>query len=234
DVVEGMLELTPVAIQSGKMLADRLFGGAYKLMDYHNVPTTVFTPIEYASVGISEENARDQYGDDLIVYHSFFKPLLWALNKERGDADCYMKVLCENKGDRKVVGVHILGPDAGEMIQGLAVAMKAGCTKAHLDGTVGIHPTCAETFTTLTQIKEDAGQDAAVGGDLQMEIIPVQHLVKEAMPTDTVPYSPPVNPEEFVRLAVGLLTVGLAFTCWLMMYNVTRTKFERSLTKELI
>ncbi|KAF4670782.1 hypothetical protein FOZ61_008798 [Perkinsus olseni] len=67
-----------------------------------------------------------------------------------------------------------------------------------------------------------------------MEIIPVQHLVEEAMPTDTVPYSPPVNPEEFVRLAVGLLTVGLAFTCWLMMYNVTRTKFERSLTKELI
>ncbi|KAF4670783.1 thioredoxin reductase [Perkinsus olseni] len=163
DVVEGMLELTPVAIQSGKMLAERLFGGASKLMDYHNVPTTVFTPIEYASVGMSEENARDQYGDDLIVYHSFFKPLLWALNKERGDADCYMKVICENKGDRKVVGVHILGPDAGEMIQGLAVAMKAGCTKAHLDDTVGIHPTCAETFTTLTQIKED-GQDAAVGG----------------------------------------------------------------------
>ncbi|KAF4661629.1 thioredoxin reductase [Perkinsus chesapeaki] len=163
DVVEGMLELTPVAIQSGRLLAERLFGGSTKLMDYNNVPTTVFTPLEYGSVGLSEEKAREAYGDDLIIYHSFFKPLVWALNHERSDADCYMKVLCENKGDKKVVGIHILGPDAGEMIQGLAVAMKAGCTKANLDDTVGIHPTSAETFTTLTQVKEE-GEDAAVGG----------------------------------------------------------------------
>ncbi|EER05137.1 Protein NEF1, putative [Perkinsus marinus ATCC 50983] len=67
-----------------------------------------------------------------------------------------------------------------------------------------------------------------------MDIIPVQHLVQESMPTDTVPYEPPVDPEQFVRLAVSLLTLGLGFTCWLMMYNVTRTKFERSLAKELI
>ncbi|KAF4661630.1 hypothetical protein FOL47_006607 [Perkinsus chesapeaki] len=67
-----------------------------------------------------------------------------------------------------------------------------------------------------------------------MDTIPIQQLVRERMPTDTVPYEPPVNPDSFLRLAIGLLTVGLAITCWLMMYNVTRTKFERSLVKEVI
>lgn len=84
DVIYGKLELTPVAIKAGKLLAYRLFGGKTEKMDYVNVPTTVFTPLEYGSCGLSEEDAKKQYGEENIsTYHTEFKPLEWQLNKNR-------------------------------------------------------------------------------------------------------------------------------------------------------
>jgi len=151
DVIDGMPELTPVAIQAGKLLANRLFGNKTKLMDYTDIATTVFTPIEYGTIGLSEEDAKKNLGaDNIVVYHAMAKPLEWALNEEgRKDDMGFFKVICDKTKDEKVVGLHILGPNCGEVMQGFAVAVKAGCTKAHLDDCVGIHPTFAESFTTL-------------------------------------------------------------------------------------
>jgi len=165
DVIEGYPELTPVAIQAGRLLANRLFKGASKLMDYDNIATTVFTPIEYGCVGLSEEDAEAKLGKDgMIIYHAFAKPLEWNLNSERADDMGYIKVICDKKNGEKIVGIHILGPNAGEMIQGLGVAMKIGVTKENLDDCVGIHPTFAETYTTLTEIKEEGKELSGPGG----------------------------------------------------------------------
>ncbi|XP_045390223.1 thioredoxin reductase 3 isoform X3 [Lemur catta] len=131
DILEGKPELTPVAIQAGKLLARRLFGGSSEKCDYINVPTTVFTPLEYGCCGLSEEKAIEVYKK-------------------------------ENLEDR-VIGFHVLGPNAGEMTQGFAVAMKCRLTKRQLDETVGIHPTCGEVFTTL-EITKSSGLDITQKG----------------------------------------------------------------------
>mmetsp|Transcript_117800 Transcript_117800/g.345083 ORF Transcript_117800/g.345083 Transcript_117800/m.345083 type:complete len:484 (-) Transcript_117800:70-1521(-) len=159
DVIDGKPELTPVAIQAGRLLARRLFGGSTKLMDYTDVATAVFTPLEYGTVGYSEEDAQKKLGKERVkVYHSTAIPLEWNLNHERSEDQGFMKVVVDMAENEKVIGVHILGPNAGEVIQGLAVAVKAGCTKGHLDDCVGIHPTFAEGYTTMDQVKtEDAG-----------------------------------------------------------------------------
>lgn len=161
DVIEGMPELTPVAIQAGKLLANRLFGNkddsnAYKkklttrLMDYTDIATTVFTPIEYGCIGYSEEDAKKNLGaENIVVYHTLAKPLEWALNSERDSDYGFLKIICDKSKGEKVVGFHVLGPNAGEVTQGFAVAMKAGFTKENLEDCVGIHPTFAEGFTTL-------------------------------------------------------------------------------------
>jgi pyruvate/2-oxoglutarate dehydrogenase complex dihydrolipoamide dehydrogenase (E3) component len=108
--------LTPVAIKAGKLLAYRLFAGATTKMDYINVPTTVFSPLEYGSCGYTELQAKEKYGDDNIAtYHTSFKPLEWALNKGRPEGDCYVKVLCNKADNLRVVGFHILAPNAGEI-----------------------------------------------------------------------------------------------------------------------
>jgi thioredoxin reductase (NADPH) len=146
DCAEGRPELTPSAILAGKLLANRLFGGASLDMDYVNVPTTVFTPLEYACVGLAEEDAVKKYGEKGIdVYHTQFKPLEWSLNYERESGACYTKLICE-KETHKIVGIHFLGPHAGEVIQGYAVALKMGAKKEDFERTVGIHPTCAEVY----------------------------------------------------------------------------------------
>lgn len=88
----------------------------------------------------------------------------WRCNPKRPDDACYLKVICEKKNNEKVVGVHILGPNAGEMVQGIGIAVKAGCTKEHFDDCVGIHPTNAEEFTTLTQVKME-GVELSTGGN---------------------------------------------------------------------
>lgn len=156
DVIEGKPELTPVAIQAGKLLCKRLFGGSQKLMDYTDIATTVFTPIEYGAVGYTEEDAIKKLGKDRVkVYHCSAVPLEWNLNHERKEDMGYMKLIVDTAEKEKVVGVHILGPNAGEVIQGLSVAIKCGVTKEHFDDCVGIHPTFAEAYTTMTELKEE-------------------------------------------------------------------------------
>jgi len=149
DVLKDRLELTPVAIAAGRLLARRLYNKGTVVMDYENVPTTVFTPLEYGSVGLPEEVAIKKFGaQNIDVYHSFFKPLEWTIPK-REDNKCYMKLIVNKADQERVVGFHILGPNAGEVTQGFGTAIKCRATKADFDSTVGIHPTIAEDFTTL-------------------------------------------------------------------------------------
>jgi thioredoxin reductase (NADPH) len=156
DTCAGVPELTPVAIQAGRLLVKRLFASGTKVMDYQNICTTVFTPIEYGCVGLSEEEAMKTKGKDNIkIYHALAKPLEWALNEHRGDDYGFFKVITDKTQNEKVIGAHILGPNAGEVIQCLGVAILAGCTKEHLDDCIGIHPTFAEGLTTLMDEKVD-------------------------------------------------------------------------------
>jgi thioredoxin/glutathione reductase (selenoprotein) len=171
DVIDGdaltppsaLTELTPVAIQAGKLLANRLYGGASASMDYTNVPTTVYTPLEYGCVGLTEEDAEAKYGaDNIDVYHTSFTPLEWTV-PHRGDNGAYCKLICHTADNERVVGLHICGPNAGEMTQGFGVAIKCGATKAHFDETVGIHPTNVENFTTL-HVTKRSGESAEQSG----------------------------------------------------------------------
>eukprot|EP01059_Diplonema_ambulator_P020870 TRINITY_DN3480_c0_g2_i1.p1 TRINITY_DN3480_c0_g2~~TRINITY_DN3480_c0_g2_i1.p1 ORF type:complete len:588 (+),score=250.17 TRINITY_DN3480_c0_g2_i1:95-1858(+) len=163
DIVENYLELTPVAIMAGQLLTDRLYNKGSKLMNQHLVPTTVFTPLEYGVCGYAEEDAIKEFGaENLEVYHTNFKPLEWTVAQKPASA-CYVKMITNKKDDERVVGFHILTPNAGEVLQGVAVAMKAGAKKCHFDDTVGIHPTVAELMTTLTTTKS-SGASADQGG----------------------------------------------------------------------
>lgn len=164
DVLADLPELTPVAIQAGRLLMKRLFGGSKQVMDYTDIATTVFTPIEYGAIGMSEEEAKEKLKDNLIIYHGYGKHLEWNVAADRADERGYFKFLCDKSQNEKVVGVHILSNHCGELIQGLGVAMKAGFTKAILDDTVGIHPTFAEGYTTLTEVKQEGKALADVGG----------------------------------------------------------------------
>ncbi|XP_074863880.1 thioredoxin reductase 1, cytoplasmic [Carettochelys insculpta] len=157
DVLEGKLELTPVAIQAGKLLARRLYAGAALKCDYVNVPTTVFTPLEYGACGFSEEAALEKFGEENIeVYHSYFWPLEWTV-PSRDNNKCYAKIICNIQDNERVIGFHVLGPNAGEVTQGFSAAIKCGLTKEQLDNTIGIHPVCAEIFTTLSVTKRSGG-----------------------------------------------------------------------------
>ncbi|XP_021543037.1 thioredoxin reductase 1, cytoplasmic isoform X1 [Neomonachus schauinslandi] len=163
DVLEGKLELTPVAIQAGRLLAQRLYAGSNVKCDYENVPTTVFTPLEYGACGLSEEKAVETFGEENIeVYHSYFWPLEWTI-PSRDSNKCYAKVICNIKDNERVVGFHVLGPNAGEVTQGFAAALKCGLTKKQLDSTIGIHPVCAEVFTTLSVTKRSGGSILQAG-----------------------------------------------------------------------
>ncbi|XP_048343941.1 thioredoxin reductase 3 [Sphaerodactylus townsendi] len=163
DILEGKLELTPVAIQAGRLLARRLFGGSSTKCDYINVPTTVFTPLEYGCCGLSEERAIEQLGKDNIeVYHTLFWPLEWTI-PIRDNNTCYAKVICNKLDRNRVIGFHVLGPNAGEITQGFGAAIKCGITKELLDETIGIHPTCAEVFTTM-DITKASGQSINQAG----------------------------------------------------------------------
>jgi len=122
-------------------------------MDYRNVPTTVFTPLEYGCVGLSEEDAKTKYGaSDIEVYHTNSTPLENELSK-RDENIVYCKLVCVKSNNERVVGFHYLGPNAGEVTQGYAGMIKMGATKVDFDETIGIHPTIAETFTTMTITK---------------------------------------------------------------------------------
>ncbi|KAL7832958.1 hypothetical protein SRHO_G00299760 [Serrasalmus rhombeus] len=157
DILEGKWELTPVAIQAGKLLAHRLFAGSTLKCDYVNVPTTVFTPLEYGSCGLPEERAVELYGqENLEVFHSLFWPLEYTV-PNRDNNRCYAKIICNKLDNDRVIGFHYLGPNAGEVTQGFGTAMKCGVTKEQLDNTIGIHPTCAEIFTTMEVTKRSGG-----------------------------------------------------------------------------
>jgi len=149
DVVEGRPELTPVAIQAGRLLARRLFGGSTIGFDYRCIATTVFTPLEYGVIGMAEEEAEEALGaDNVDAYLSKYKPLEWTLNYYRDKEVSFAKVVVDLRDDR-IVGLHYLGPNAGEVTQGFAAAMRMGLTLTALRDTVGIHPTTAEEFTML-------------------------------------------------------------------------------------
>ena len=163
DVLEGKPELTPVAIQAGKLLARRICGASTKNTEYHLVPTTVFTPLEYGCCGYSEEEATEKFGEKGIeVYHSNFWPLEWTV-AHRPDNACYAKLIVNVQDNERVVGFHYLGPNAGEVTQAFAGMLKMGATKADMEGLIGIHPTCAEIFTTLN-ITKSSGKDASASG----------------------------------------------------------------------
>ncbi len=177
DVIDGQAldppsaetELTPVAIRAGRLLAHRLYGGRQEFMSYGQIPTTVYTPLEYGACGLSEEKALAKYGSKscdaatgIEVFHLTFKPLEWTLS-HRGESACHVKVICNIADSMRVVGLHICGPNAAEITQGFAVAMRMGATKSDLDATVGIHPSMAEELTTLTTTKS-SGRSAEKAG----------------------------------------------------------------------
>ncbi|XP_038636303.1 thioredoxin reductase 1, cytoplasmic-like [Scyliorhinus canicula] len=163
DILDGKLQLTPVAIQAGRLLAGRLYNSSSVKCDYANVPTTVFTPLEYGACGYSEEKAIEKYGmENVDTYHSYFWPLEWTI-PSRDNNKCYAKIICNKQDQNRVIGFHVLGPNAGEITQGFGAAMKCGMTKELLDSTIGIHPVCAEIFTTLSVTKQ-SGQNVQQSG----------------------------------------------------------------------
>lgn len=139
--------LTPVAVAAGRQLSERLFGGREDAhLDYTNIPSVVFAHPPLASVGLDEEAARERHGDNVHCYRSRFRPMQLALADIQRKA--LMKLVCVGD-DERVVGVHILGPGADEMIQGFAVAVKMGACKADFDATVAVHPTAAEELVLM-------------------------------------------------------------------------------------
>lgn len=146
DVIE-RVQLTPVAIQEAMVLVDHLYGDNQATIDYRNIPTAVFCQPEFATVGLSEEQARAEYSD-IAIYLSDFKPMLQTLGG--GSERITMKLVVDNQSDR-VLGCHMVGEHAAEIIQGMGIALKAGATKADFDATVGIHPSAAEEFVTMRE-----------------------------------------------------------------------------------
>jgi glutathione reductase (NADPH) len=144
DVID-RLQLTPVALAEGMHFAHHFFGRGEHRIDYTSIPTAVFCQPELATVGLTEAEAWHRC-QDVRVYKASFTPLKLALS-ERGE-HTLVKLVVDASNDR-VVGCHMAGHGAAEIIQGLAVAMKAGATKAHFDATLGIHPTSAEEFVSL-------------------------------------------------------------------------------------
>ncbi|HKI64019.1 MAG TPA: glutathione-disulfide reductase [Burkholderiales bacterium] len=145
--VTNRINLTPVATAEGMALAKTLFGGEPTAMDYDNVPTAVFANPNLATVGLSEETARERY-PKLQVYKTAFRSLKHTLTAS--EEKTFMKLVVDADSQR-VVGAQMIGPDAGEIIQGIAIAVKLGASKAQFDATIGIHPTAAEEFVTMRE-----------------------------------------------------------------------------------
>jgi glutathione reductase (NADPH) len=146
--VTGQVELTPVAVAAGRRLSERLFNGkADEHLDYENIPTVVFSHPPIGTVGLSESQARAQYGDaEVKVYQSSFTAMYTAVTQHRQPAR--MKLVCAGKEER-IVGIHGIGFGMDEILQGFAVALKMGATKRDFDNTVAIHPSAAEEFVTM-------------------------------------------------------------------------------------
>ncbi|SCK31876.1 glutathione reductase (NADPH) [Variovorax sp. HW608] len=140
-------QLTPVALAEAMVVVDTLFGQGERQLDYEFTPTAVFTHPNVGTCGYTEAGARMKFGD-VTIFSSEFRALRHTLSgrKER----TFMKLVVDTASDR-VVGLHMVGPEAGEVVQGFAVAMRAGATKAMFDSTIGIHPTVAEEFVTMRE-----------------------------------------------------------------------------------
>lgn len=147
--ITGQAALTPVAVAAGRRLARRLFNNEQQLqLDYSQIPSVVFSHPPLASVGLTERQARATYGDKAVkVYQSEFNPMYYALSSHK--VPTLMRLICAGD-DEKVVGCHILGRDADEILQGFAAAIKMGASKADFDNTIAIHPTSGEELVTLT------------------------------------------------------------------------------------
>jgi glutathione reductase (NADPH) len=155
--VTDRIALTPVAIAEAMAFVDTVFRGQPRAMDHENVPSAVFSQPPIATVGLTEIQARDRLGA-LDVYRSTFRPLKHTLSGR--DETTMMKLIVE-RASQKVVGAHMVGLDAPEIIQGVAIAIKAGATKADFDATVGIHPTAGEEFVTMRQPVPEPEEKAA-------------------------------------------------------------------------
>lgn len=145
--VTGRAALTPVAIAAGRRLADRLYGGRPgRRLDYDNISTVVFTHPPIGTCGLTEQRAREQYGDEVSVFQSEFVPMINSFTEHRTQAS--MKLVTVG-ADQRIVGIHLFGPGTDEMLQGFAVAIRMGATKQDFDDTVAIHPTSAEELVTM-------------------------------------------------------------------------------------
>jgi len=146
--IAGQAQLTPIAIAAGRRMADRLYGGMTgRKMDYSLIPTVVFTHPPMATVGLTEEKAKAEYGDDQVkVYSTQFTPMYYALVRHKVKTAMKMVVVGE---DEKVVGIHMMGLGVDEMLQGFAVAIRMGASKQDFDDTIAIHPTSSEELVTM-------------------------------------------------------------------------------------
>ena len=145
--MEGGIELTPVAVKAGRQLSERLFNNKPEAkMDYNLVPTVVFSHPPIGTIGLSEDEARQIHGDAVKVYQSRFTAMYHALSPN--SQKTAMKLVCVGASE-KVVGVHIIGMGADEMLQGFGVAVKMGATKKDFDNCVAIHPTSSEELVTM-------------------------------------------------------------------------------------
>ncbi|MGB3692653.1 MAG: glutathione-disulfide reductase [Spirulinaceae cyanobacterium] len=141
------VQLTPVAIREGRAFADTEFGGMSKTMAYDNIPTAIFSTPEAGAVGLTEAEAQEEYGEEAIkTYRAKFKSTYYSLAHR--DEKTMMKLIVNQENDQ-VLGAHMVGDHAAEIIQGIAIAVKKGCTKADFDATVALHPTVAEEFVTM-------------------------------------------------------------------------------------
>jgi glutathione reductase (NADPH) len=145
--VTGRAMLTPVAIAAGRRLSDRLFGGmSGRRLDYTNIPTVIFSHPPIGTVGLSEAAARTAHGSAVRIYHSSFVPMYHAMTTRKPRTE--IKLVCVGAEER-IVGLHVIGAGADELLQGFAVAVKMGATKRDFDDTVAIHPTSAEELVTM-------------------------------------------------------------------------------------
>ncbi|MEG4044002.1 glutathione-disulfide reductase [Microcoleus sp. Pol17_C1] len=140
------INLTPIAIAEGRAFADTEFGNNPRAITHENVPSAVFSQPEAATVGLNEVQARAKFPDSIKCYTAKFRPMFHALTG--ADEKTFVKLIVETNTDR-VLGVHMVGKDAGEIIQGMAIAVNMGATKKDFDATIGIHPSTAEEFVTL-------------------------------------------------------------------------------------
>lgn len=164
--VTGKMPLTPVAISAGRRLAERLFNNKpHSKLNYENIPSVVFAHPPIATIGLHEEQAREMYHHDITVYRSEFTSMRHALSSKGGVTA--MKLICAGENET-VVGIHIIGDNADEMLQGFAVAVTMGATKADFDNTMAIHPSSAEELVTMRQaepMQELQAQDIDAGNE---------------------------------------------------------------------